>query len=224
MPLTIRSISYRTRQSDSIRRGATSEAERGTGGVMCSWKLDSDRWRLEWSWRTEQTERLKSWNLIFSVALRVEHAQCWCLSSLPLWDATAVLPSRLGTGLLMDISLMERYSGQAAAAQWIPLSVFLCFALCFSVSLFIAPLSYLSFISASLTLPPIIFLTHYLPLSRLHPFLFLSPCLSSSLRPSTSLSHTLVATLKTVVTMVTAMCCGNVKELNTPKITSLFNT
>lgn len=47
-------------------------------------------------------------------------------------------------------------------------------------------------------------------------------CPSSSLRPSTSRSHTLVATLKTVVAMVTAMCCGNVKEPNPPRITSLF--
>lgn len=84
--------------------------------------------------------------------------------------------------------------------------------------------SYLSLISASLTLPPIVFLTHYHPLSHLHPFLSPSRCLSSLLRPSTSLSHTLAATLKTVVTMVTAMCCGNVKEPNPPRITSLFNT
>lgn len=106
-------------------------------------------------------------------------------------------------------------------------SVFLCLAPCFSLfapSLPIALPSCLSFISASLALPPIVFRTHYLLLSRSHPFLFLSPRLSSSLRPSTSLSHTLVATLKTAVTMVTAMCCGNVKELNPPRITSLFNT
>lgn len=148
----------------------------------------------------------------------------------PLWDATAVLPSRLGTGLLMDISLMERYSGQAAATQRMPLCVSLfSFAASHLAPSLLSPLlslqcSYLSLIYASLTLPPIVFLTQYLPLSRSHPFLSLSPCLSSSLRPSTSLSHTLVATLKTVVTMVTAMCCGNVKEPNPPRITSLFNT
>ncbi len=156
------------------------------------------------------------------MALRGEHAQCSCLSFLPLRDATAVLPSRLGTGLLMDISLMERYSGQAAAAQRIPLSVFLCLVLCASV---FALLPYLSFISASVTLP--LYFLHIISyflaciLARLS--LSLSLRLSSSLRPSTSLSHTLVATLKTAVTMVTAMCCGNVKELNPPRITSLFN-
>lgn len=66
------------------------------------------------------------------------------------------------------------------------------------------------------------------PTFHLHPFLSLSLSISisllSSLRPSTILSHTLVATLKTVVTMVTAMCCGNVKELNSPRITSLFKS
>lgn len=46
----------------------------------------------------------------------------------------------------------------------------------------------------------------------------------SHLHSATSLSHTLVATLKTEVAMVTTMCCGNVKELNPPRITSLFNT
>lgn len=115
------------------------------------------------------------------------------------------------------VARLQLLSGYLSLCFFVSFSVF-------SVLLFIVLLSYLSFISASLTLPPIVFLTHYLPLSRLHPFLFLSPCLSSSLRPSTSLSHTLVATLKTVVTMVTAMCCGNVKELNPPRITSLFNT
>lgn len=40
--------------------------------------------------------------------------------------------------------------------------------------------------------------------------------------PFTSRSHTLVATFKAAVTMVTAMCCGNVKEPNPHRITSLF--
>lgn len=105
--------------------------------------------------------------------------------------------------------------------------------LCFFVSLSVSQFCSVSlhrspvlpfFLFLPLSLSPIVFLTHLFLLPRLHPFLSLSPCLPSSLRPYTSLSHTLVATLKTVVTMVTAMCCGNVKDLNPPRITSLFNT
>lgn len=152
------------------------------------------------------------------MALRVEHAQCWCLSSPSLrcyCSASQQAWHRLTHGHI-----------SYGAIQWPGCSCSVDTSLCVSLLLGFAPspLSYLSFISAPLTLPLIVFLTHYLLLSHLHPFLFLSPCLSSSLRPSTSLSHTLVATLKTVVTMVTAMCCGNVKELNPPRITSLFNT
>lgn len=140
-----------------------------------------------------------------------------------------MLPSRLGTGLLMDISLMERYSGQAAAAQRIRLSAFLCLAFCLLASppcLLMAPptcppllcscLSHSSSCCNSYTLSPTF------PLASFLVCLSLSPHLLSSLHPSTSLSHTLVATLKTVVAMVTAMCCGNVKEPNPPRITSLF--
>lgn len=142
-----------------------------------------------------------------------------------LRDATAVLPSRLGTGF-------PRGHLSYGAIQWpgcscsvdTALSVCLCFALCFSASLHRSPvLPFFYFMPLSLPPPPspIVCLTYYLLLSRLRPFFW---GLSSSIRPSTSLSHTLVATLKTVVTMVTAMCCGNVKELHPPRITSLFNT
>lgn len=51
-------------------------------------------------------------------------------------------------------------------------------------------------------------------------FSSLSLHLRSSLRPSTSLARTPVATLKTAVAMVTAVCCGNVKEPNPPRINS----
>lgn len=74
------------------------------------------------------------------------------------------------------------------------------------------------FFSLSRTLSPTFFC---------HPFLCVSlPHLLSSHRPPShiSLSHILVATLKTVVAMATAMCCGNVKESNPPRITSLFLT
>lgn len=64
------------------------------------------------------------------------------------------------------------WSGTVARLQL--LSGYLCLcvfvSLSFALPLFIAPLSYLSFIPASLTLPPIVFLPHYLLLSRLHPF------------------------------------------------------
>lgn len=221
MPLAIKSISYQTHQSHFVHCGATSKAVRGVGDVTCLSERASDGWRLVQSGRTEQTGRLRSWNLIFSVALRVEHAQCWCLSSLPLWDATAVLPSRLGTGLLVDISLMERYSGQAAAARKMLPSAFLCFAVllrpptpsyltCLSIqppSLFL-PLYFSHIISY--------FLTSILSAFALSWSLILSPPLHIPL------SHTLVATFKTAVAMVTAMCCRNVKELNPHRITSLF--
>lgn len=145
------------------------------------------------------------------MALRVEHAQCWCLSCLPLRDATAVPPSRLGTDILVDVSLMQRYSGRAAAAQRDTLS--LCSFPPF-LSVFVALEQIFNNISYTLS-----------PAFSLTPFLVYLPLFfSSSIRPSTSLSQTLVATLKTVVTMVTAMCCGNVKELFPPRITSLFNT
>lgn len=101
----------------------------------------------------------------------------------------------------------------------------LCFALflSFALSLFITLPCYLSFYFC---------LSLFLPLYFLHICSYFLACilsclslrLPSSLRPYTSLSHTLVATLKTVVTMVTAMCCGNVKDLNPPRITSLFKT
>ena len=94
------------------------------------------------------------------------------------------------------------YGGWAAAAQWTPLSV-----------------SVPRFFCVSWAMTPIAFLTRCL---LLLPFFCLSPHLLFSLRPCTSLSHTLVATLKTVVAMVTAMCCGNVKEPKPPGIASLF--
>lgn len=143
-----------------------------------------------------------------------------------------MFPSRLGTASLMDISLMERYSDHAAAALWLAVSFF------FSSSLRLSGLAKFplfssfhsllspSFIPALLALPHIVYLTHHLPLSHLHPSSSRSPPVSHphSALPHLSLSHTLVATLKTVVTMVTAMCCGNVKEPNPPRMTSLFNT
>lgn len=141
--------------------------------------------------------------------------RCYCSASQQVWHR--LTHGRLsygaiqwpGCSCLVDTSLCVTLS----------LPLFLGFG---SFSPHCSPVLPFFYISSFLTLPPVVFLTHCLLLFHLHPFLCLSPHLLSSLHPSTSLSHTLVATLKTVVTMVTAMCCGNVKEPNPPRITSLL--
>lgn len=207
MPLTVRSVSH---QSNWIWCAATSEAERGIGGVMCSSEMTSDR--------TEHNVRLKSWNPIFSVALRVEHAQCWCLSSLPLWYATAVhfqqAWHRLTHGHL-SYGVIQ-WPGCSCSVDTSTLFHSLRFALSPPVAsvlpVFYSCCSHSFSLCISFTLSPTFSLASSL---------VSLPCLSFSLHPSSSLSPTLVATLKTVVTMVTAMCCGNVRELNLHRITCL---
>lgn len=101
------------------------------------------------NWTNWEAKELKSHFLS-----GLESGACSVLMFVPLWDATAVLPSRLGTGLLMDISLIERYSGQAAAARKMLPSAFLFF----SVLLRPPTPSYLTCLSVQ---PPSLFLPLY---------------------------------------------------------------
>ena len=189
----------------------------------------------EQSWRTEQTVEAKELKSHFLSGL--ESGACSVLMFV-------ISPSLRCCCSAFPAGLAQAYSWTSllwSDAQWpalqlltgyIPLSLArLCLTLRFFLSAFapsqpVLPFffffySCLSlFLSLSLFLL-LYFLTHYLPLSHLHPFILTPPFhISLSLSPS----HTPVATLKTVVTMVTAMCCGNVKEPNPPRITSLFDT
>ena len=191
----------------------------------------------EQSWRTEQTVEAKELKSHFLSGL--ESGACSVLMFV-------ISPSLRCCCSAFPAGLAQAYSWTSllwSDAQWpalqlltgyIPLSLArLCLALRFFLSAFapsqpVLPFFFFFFIPASLSfslslsLSPIVFsytLSPTFSLASFHPHSAL-PHLSLSLSPS----HTPVATLKTVVTMVTAMCCGNVKEPNPPRITSLFDT
>lgn len=111
-----------------------------------------------------------------------------------------MLLSRLGSAFCSwTFLLLDRYSGQTAAAQHPP-PAFYPQLLTFPLSSYHAPVFYFPRVSLFLTVD----FSHIISYFS-HLFLFLDPPFHISLFLS-------VATLKTVVTMATAMCCGNVKK------------
>lgn len=189
MPLTITSITYQGHQSSHIHCGATS----GKGSAMsCACEVSG---RLGWRGCGE-TELTHTAEISFS-----PRPWEWSMPSTDvchvssLWDAAAVLPSKLGTGLPIDIFLI----GQIQRSSLVDTSVSLSLSLCVSAlhfQLFTAPLSLLfSFFL-------LLYFSHVISYFVSYPH---SAILSLTL--SLSLLHTLAATLKTVVAMVTALCC-----------------
>lgn len=219
MPLAIKSISYQTHQSHFVHCGATSKAVRGVGDVTCLSERASEGWRLVQSGRTEQTARLKKSHFLSglesgacSVLMFVisPSLRCYCSASQQAWHRLTHghLSYRViqwpGCSCSEDASLCVSFFSRCCSVPPRPLIL--------PVFQFSLPHSSSHCISRTLS-PTFSLASSLLSLSR---SLILSPPLHIPL------SHTLVATFKTAVAMVTAMCCRNVKELNPHRITSLF--